>query len=85
MAKPPTHSVREDPAPQSLAQLRFEDAVSRLETIVAEIESGEIGLEDAVKKYSEGVALIARCKAILGEAEQHIEELNIKLNEKHSE
>lgn len=52
--------------------LSFEQAVERLEQIIAQIESGEIGLEKAVAEYERGVALIARCRSILEAAEQRV-------------
>ncbi len=55
--------------------LPFEKAMERLEAIVERIEQGEIGLEDSVKEYEKGMALLARCRHILGQAEQKIEEL----------
>lgn len=56
--------------------LPFEAAMERLEAIVERIEQGEVGLEESVKEYEKGVALLARCRHILSQAEQKIEELN---------
>lgn len=56
-------------------QLSFEDAIDKLEDIVEQIESGEVGLEDALKQYEQGQALIKRCRSILDQAEQRITEL----------
>jgi exodeoxyribonuclease VII small subunit len=55
--------------------LTFEEAMTRLEGIVERVERGEIGLEDALKEYEEGMALIKRCKEVLGKAQQRVEEL----------
>jgi exodeoxyribonuclease VII small subunit len=60
----------------STDDLPFEAAMERLEAIVEKIEQGEVGLEDSVKEYEKGVALLARCRQILSQAEQKIEELN---------
>lgn len=57
-------------------ELPFEAAMERLEAIVERIEQGQVGLEDSVKEYEKGVALLARCRRILSQAEQRIEELN---------
>jgi exodeoxyribonuclease VII small subunit len=57
------------------AALTFEEAMGRLEGIVERVERGEIGLEDALKEYEEGMALIKRCKEVLGKAQQRVEEL----------
>jgi exodeoxyribonuclease VII small subunit len=60
------------------APLSFEQAMEQLEAIVERIERGEIGLEDSVKQYEQGVALISRCKEILTAAEQKVDELTQK-------
>jgi exodeoxyribonuclease VII small subunit len=54
----------------------FELALSELETILAEIESGQVGLEESLVKYERGNFLIKHCRGILGEAEQKIELLS---------
>lgn len=46
-----------------------------MEDLIVRIESGEIGLEESLARYEEGVALIKRCRAILDVAEQRVEEL----------
>lgn len=56
--------------------LPFEKAMERLEAIVERIEQGEVGLEESVKEYEKGMALLARCRQILSQAEQKIEELS---------
>ncbi|MEM1211814.1 MAG: exodeoxyribonuclease VII small subunit [Planctomycetota bacterium] len=53
----------------------FEEAVEELETIIERIESGEVGLEQAIGQYESGVVLVKRCRAILDRAERRIEEL----------
>lgn len=55
--------------------LKFEEALKRLEQIVDSIEQGKIGLEDSIKSYEEGMALVRRCRAVLQEAEQKIQYL----------
>ncbi len=59
------------------SSLSFEQAVERLELIITQIESGEIGLERAVAEYERGAALIARCRSILDQAEQKVAELSV--------
>ena len=54
----------------------FEEAVAQLEQIVAAIESGQIGLEESLAKYEQGMALVKRCRGILDRAEKRIEILN---------
>lgn len=58
------------------ADLSYEQAVERLEEIVARIESGEVGLEDSIALYEEGVALGRHCREVLTKAQQRIEMLS---------
>ncbi|HZZ45239.1 MAG TPA: exodeoxyribonuclease VII small subunit [Tepidisphaeraceae bacterium] len=53
----------------------FEDALGELEQILAQIESGETGLEESLVKYERGTFLIQHCRTVLNAAEQQIEEL----------
>ena len=55
--------------------LRFEDAMKRLDAIVDAMETGQIGIEDAIEKYEEAMALKAHCQAILDQAEQRIKKI----------
>ena len=50
----------------------FENALQELETIVAEIESGDLPLETALKKFETGIKLSAICTEKLNEAEKKI-------------
>ncbi len=53
----------------------FEQAVDQLETLIARIESGEIGLEESLRHYEDGTRLIQRCRGILDTAESRIAQL----------
>lgn len=55
-------------------KLTFEDNMTKLGKIVAELEKGDIPLERAVELYGEGVKLSALCKKQLGEAKIKITE-----------
>jgi exodeoxyribonuclease VII small subunit len=54
----------------------FEASVAQLEQIVAAIESGQIGLEESLAKYEQGMELLKKCRAILDKAEKRIEVLH---------
>lgn len=54
----------------------FEESLARLEAIVHELEEGQIGLEEALARYEEGVRLLRDCLGILQTAEQRIELLS---------
>lgn len=56
-------------------KLGFEEAIEQLETLIDQIESGEIGLEESLKRYEQGSALIKRCRGILDGAQEKIAEL----------
>ena len=63
------------PAADGGPQISFEDAMKRLETIVEELESGQLSLEDSISRYEEGVQLSRRLTTTLDEAEKRIERL----------
>ena len=54
----------------------FEEALRELETILAEIESGDVGLEESLTKYERGNFLIQHCRGVLNGAEKQIELLS---------
>ncbi|MDX9718400.1 exodeoxyribonuclease VII small subunit [Thauera sp. AutoDN2] len=53
----------------------FEVAVSELEAIVQEMESGRLSLEDALASYQRGVSLMRFCQTTLSDAEQRVKVL----------
>ena len=56
-----------------MTDLKFEDCLARLERIVADLESGNLPLEESLKVFEEGVALARHCGRYLEEAERRIE------------
>ena len=75
----PKKPLKKDEA--DLAALSFEDAMLRVEEIIARIESGEVGLEGSIDEYERGVALVARCRDILAKAEQRVEDLTERMRQ----
>jgi exodeoxyribonuclease VII small subunit len=57
--------------------LKFEQAMERLDTIVEAMESGEIGIEESISKYEEAMQLAAHCRKILEESEQRIKKIQL--------
>ncbi len=53
--------------------VNLEKALTDLEDIVEELESGDLPLEKAMKKFEEGIKLTRNCQAALKEAEQKVE------------
>lgn len=60
-----------------LNNLSFEDALTQLETIVRELESGRIKLDDAIAAYEKAVALKQLCESKLKAAQLKIEKIEI--------
>ena len=55
-----------------MAELTFEQAMTRLEQIVATLESGRCTLDDSLKLFEEGTKLTAYCAEQIKTAEQKI-------------
>ena len=55
--------------------VNLEKALTDLESIVEELESGDLPLEKAMKKFEEGIKLTRSCQAALKDAEQKVEVL----------
>ena len=53
--------------------INLEKALADLEQIVEELESGDLPLEKAMKKFEEGIKLTRGCQAALKDAEQKVE------------
>jgi exodeoxyribonuclease VII small subunit len=51
----------------------FESQLARLEQIVADLETGDLGLEEALGRFEAGVGLLRQCQATLTAAERQIE------------
>jgi len=56
-----------------MAEVKFEQALEKLEEIVAGLEDGDLSLDESLAKYEEGVRLIRLCQKKLGEAKKKIE------------
>ena len=54
----------------------FEDALGELEQILADIEGGQVPLEESLVKYERGQFLIQHCRGVLTSAEKQIELLS---------
>jgi exodeoxyribonuclease VII small subunit len=52
--------------------INLEKSLADLETLVDELESGDLSLEKAMKKFEEGIKLTRQCQAALKEAEQKV-------------
>ena len=56
-----------------MAEVKFEEALKKLEKIVSDLENGDIPLEESMSKYEAGVKLVRLCQKKLNEAKKKIE------------
>jgi exodeoxyribonuclease VII small subunit len=56
--------------------ITFEKSIAQLEAIVAQLENGELSLEDSLKQFEKGIILARKCEETLAHAEQKIEILS---------
>lgn len=56
-----------------MAALKFEDAMARLETIVSDLERGDLPLDESLKIFEEGIKLSKTCLKMLDDAERKVE------------
>jgi exodeoxyribonuclease VII small subunit len=61
--------------PRKPSQPNFEKALRDLETLVERMEQGEQTLEQALKDFERGIALVRTCQQGLAEAEQKVDML----------
>lgn len=59
----------------NINELSFEQAFDQLEAVIAQLESGELSLEDQVIMSEKGKLLSARCQILLDNAELRIKKL----------
>jgi len=57
----------------SAKKINLEKSLADLENLVEELESGDLPLETAMKKFEEGIKLTRGCQAALKDAEQKVE------------
>ena len=60
----------------NMDQLTYEEAYQRLETIITQLESGELTLEQSVAHYEMGKTLSAHCQKLLESAELKIKQVD---------
>jgi exodeoxyribonuclease VII small subunit len=70
-----TRSPKPPQADGAEAMPSFEESLKRLETVVDQLEKGELTLEESLKLFEEGVNLTANCKKELDAAEGKVQML----------
>ena len=53
----------------------FEKSLSELESLVEQLESGELNLDESMHKFKRGVELTRHCQNVLDQAQQTVEQL----------
>lgn len=53
----------------------FEQALGELETLIEQLESGELSLDQSLKQFKRGVELTRHCQGVLDQAQQVVEQL----------
>lgn len=56
-------------------KLSFEESMIRLEQIVRSMEQGDVALEESLKLFQEGTALVSGCEKLLNDAELQIKKV----------
>lgn len=59
-------------ADTSIDEMSFETAMAELETVLGQLESGNVELDASIALYERGAALKARCEKKLKEAEEKV-------------
>jgi exodeoxyribonuclease VII small subunit len=56
-----------------MAEMKFEESLKKLEKIVDDLEKGDLSLDEALKKYQEGIELSRQCASKLESAKKKID------------
>ncbi len=66
-----------DDTKPDVSKLSFEQALEQLESIVNDLERGDVALDDSIKIYERGEALKAHCAMLLKSAEDKVEKIRV--------
>ena len=55
--------------------MKFEDKIKKLETIIDELENGNVDLDESIKKYTDAMKLVKECDLELKKVEEKISEI----------
>ncbi|CCY44837.1 exodeoxyribonuclease 7 small subunit [Clostridium sp. CAG:1193] len=56
----------------------FEESLNELETIVKDLESGNVNLDDAINKYTEAMKLVKECSDKIKNAEELVSKIALE-------
>ena len=71
------HQNKKDAA----SPIDFEKTLAKLESVIAKLETGELSLEESIRQFEQGTALLKDCNKVLNEAEQKVKILSQKNRE----
>ncbi len=57
--------------------MSFEEAMAALETVVRDLEQGNVSLDQSITLYERGAALKAHCEKVLKAAEERVEKITL--------
>ena len=61
--------------PSKEKEVKFEDKIKELETIVNELESGDIDLDSSIEKYTKAMTLVKECDEKLKNVEEKVNKI----------
>lgn len=64
---------------------KFEDKIKELESIIDELENGEIDLEESIEKYTKAMTLVKECDEKLKNIEEQVNKIIIDHKEEDFE
>lgn len=64
-----------------MEKIKFEDKMNELETIVNELESGNIDLDESINKYTKAMNLIKECDKTLKNIEEKVNKIVLENSE----
>lgn len=65
---------------KAVAEMSFEEALKELESVVGQLERGDVELEKSITLYERGAELKAHCEARLAQAQARIEQITLAEN-----
>ena len=68
---------RKNDTPDEIKSLTFEKALDELETIVRDLEQGDVPLDQSIRIYERGEALKKHCATLLQAAEDKVEKIRM--------
>lgn len=62
-------------------EVKFEEKMQELEQIIADLENGEIDLDESIEKYTKAMKLVKECDEKLKNIEEQVSKLVTEDNE----